>query len=137
MRARRRWLWRGSYLTVIIAAMGAVAALTSRGDGGGVGQLRQHDQHGAAACGLVRDWSLGLLKDDNGKPDSSDMVSMLTGADASEASTAAIRAAVIGPRFGDTSGASAGFETAAANLPQLRDACVAEGVKIGPLPSGP
>jgi hypothetical protein len=138
VRARRRWLWPAVAAGVVVVAVAAAAVWLAVGrDDGGIGQLRARDPHGAAACRDLREWAAGRVKSADGKPENSIVISVAAGPEAWQASTNAIRATAGGPLLDQQTSAllGVGRDMRAANLTQLRAACVGAGVQVDPLPA--
>lgn len=115
-----RWLIWGNAALVVLVLVLVVVLVTRPGDGG-VGQLRARDPHGATACKVLRDWAAGRLNGTRVE------AGVAAGGEAAQASTATIQATA-GPV-----GAGSGLH--AANLTQLRTACIAAGVQVDALPA--
>lgn len=115
---------------VLLVAAGVLLWVAASRDDGGIGQLSSRDPHGAAACRDLRDWAAGRVKGSRIE------VGVAAGGEAAQATTGGIRATVAPLLDNQTGGVvGAGGDLRAANLTQLRDACIAAGVNVGTLPA--
>lgn len=125
----RRGPWIVLVATVAILAAGAFALF---GRSGPLGD----DPAAANACANLADWIRGDLKDpDTGQPLGKAIAANLLGGQAIQASTPGIRAAVSedltkDPAIGAALGGAGPESLRFAELPKLRDACAAAGVKM-------
>ena len=129
-RQRVRWLWVAAAALVLAALVVGVSLWLSRD------KPLPDDPAGAAACTGLADWIRGDVKDpDTGKPLNSLYMAASVSGPAGASKTPGIRAAVGGELMEGPTGElvkqyGGPDSLRFANLPKLRDACAAAGVKM-------